>query len=43
MVSDVKHIPQAPAHGDAAVADDLLPLVYEELRRDERMWTFART
>jgi RNA polymerase sigma factor (TIGR02999 family) len=33
IVSEVKHILQAEAHGDAAVADELLPLVYEELRR----------
>jgi RNA polymerase sigma factor (TIGR02999 family) len=32
-VSDVARILEAVAHGDPAVADDLLPLVYEELRR----------
>ena len=33
IVSDVTHILQAAAHGDAAIADELLPLVYEELRK----------
>jgi RNA polymerase sigma factor (TIGR02999 family) len=32
-VSDVTRILEAVAHGDPAAADDLLPLVYEELRK----------
>jgi len=32
-VSDVTQILEAVAHGDAAAAGELLPLVYEELRR----------
>jgi RNA polymerase sigma factor (TIGR02999 family) len=32
-VSDVTHILEAVARGDPAAADELLPLVYEELRR----------
>ena len=32
-MSDVTRILQAIEHGDAKAADELLPLVYEELRR----------
>ena len=32
-MSDVTRILEAVAHGDPAAADDLLPLVYEELRK----------
>jgi RNA polymerase sigma factor (TIGR02999 family) len=32
-VSDVTHILEAVARGDSAAAEELLPLVYEELRR----------
>ena len=32
-VSDVTHILEAVARGDPAAAEELLPLVYEELRR----------
>ena len=33
LVSDVTHILEAVQRGDAKAADELLPLVYEELRR----------
>ncbi len=33
IVSDLTQILQAVAHGDRTAAEDLLPLVYEELRR----------
>ena len=32
-MSDVTHILEALAHGDTTAADELLPLVYEELRK----------
>jgi RNA polymerase sigma factor (TIGR02999 family) len=32
-LSDVTHILEALAHGDTTAADELLPLVYEELRK----------
>jgi RNA polymerase sigma factor (TIGR02999 family) len=32
-LSDVTHILEAPAHGDPTAADELLPLVYQELRK----------
>ena len=37
-MSDVTHLLEAIEHGDPKAAEDLLPLVYEELRR-----SFSRT
>src|ERR1022692_300383 len=33
LISDITHILEALAHGDPTAADELLPLVYQELRK----------